>query len=83
MISSSSSSEAPPLSFRAGGQRVVWSDRLLNISGAGGGREGHSWLGISLLNILVFTAMSILLFFPVNTGTNNIDNEDWGYWLND
>ena len=46
-------------------------------------REGDSWLGISLLNILVFTAMSILLFFPVNTGTNNIDNEDWGFWLND
>ena len=57
---------------------IVWSNRLQEISGA----EGRDWLGVSVLNIVVFTAMSILLFFPVNRNNNNIDNEDWGYWRN-
>ena len=77
-----SSSADPPLSFRTDRGQIVWGDRLLEISGAGG-QEEHSWLGISILNIIVFTGMSILLFFPVNTNNNNINNEDWGYWLND
>ena len=76
-----SSSEDPPLTFRTDRGEIVWSNRLLEISGAGG-EEEHRWLRISMLNIIVFTAMSILLFFPVNTN-NNINNEDWGYWLND
>ena len=62
-------------------ESIVWSNRLPEISGAEG-REGRDWLGVSVLNIVVFTAMSILLFFPVNRNNNNIDNEDWGYWRN-